>query len=51
MRDEICSQCDEPISFVGQGEDSLYCECGEGPFCSSCYNRHIEIEFDKPGED
>ena len=37
MELEYCCECDEPTGKAGKGEDSLYTEDGEGPFCSECF--------------
>jgi len=37
---ERCCVCDEPTGHAGQGEDSLYCYCGAGPFCHGCWDGH-----------
>lgn len=37
---ERCSMCDDFTGHAGAGEDSLYCECGTGPFCCDCLPEH-----------
>lgn len=37
---ERCCNCDEPTGRAGRADDSLYCECGEGPFCEDCWDEH-----------
>lgn len=34
---ELCCECDEPTGRAGIGEDSLYTDDGEGPFCETCW--------------
>jgi hypothetical protein len=43
MNIERCSVCDDPTGKAGKGEDSFYCECGEGPFCSACWEEHKAV--------
>jgi hypothetical protein len=39
---EYCYECDFTTGKAGIADDSLYCgQCGEGPFCEECYERHI----------
>lgn len=37
---ERCCVCDAPTGKAGPGDGSLYCECGEGPFCEECDAEH-----------
>ncbi len=37
---ERCCSCDEPTGRAGRADDSLYCECGAGPFCEDCWDEH-----------
>jgi len=37
---EMCCECDEPTGHAGIGDGSIYCNCGEGPFCNECYHEH-----------
>ena len=41
---ERCCECDDPTGCAGKGEDSLYLESGEGPFCRDCYDERAEEE-------
>ena len=34
---ELCCHCGEPTGRAGRGDDSLYTDEGEGPFCPSCF--------------
>ena len=34
---ERCCICDSPTEKAGIGEDSLYGEEGDGPYCEECY--------------
>ena len=34
---EYCCECDQPTGNAGRGEDSLFDEDGEGPFCEECW--------------
>lgn len=34
---EYCIECEAPTGRAGVGEDSLYAENGDGPFCEDCY--------------
>ena len=34
---ERCCKCDEPTGRAGKGDDSIYLDGGEGPFCLACY--------------
>jgi len=34
---EYCCECGEPTGSAGKGEDSLFMEDGEGPFCWECF--------------
>lgn len=35
---ERCIRCDEPTGRAGEGDDSLYDEEGNGPYCQDCYD-------------
>ena len=35
---ERCCYCDRFTGNAGRGEDSLYSEDGEGPFCYQCFS-------------
>ena len=37
MNIERCCICDSPTEKAGIGEDSLYGEEGDGPYCDECY--------------
>lgn len=47
MEVEECSVCLTNTGHAGEGEDSLFCECGEGPFCCDCWDEH---ECDTDGD-
>ena len=34
---EYCCDCGQPTGRAGRGEDSLYTENDEGPFCWECF--------------
>ncbi len=36
---EYCCECGEPTERAGRGEDSLYTDDDEGPFCSDCWHK------------
>ena len=42
---EYCCECDEPTGKAGKGEDSLYTDDDNGPFCSECYDELEEDEY------
>ena len=43
MRDiEMCCNCNSPTGKAGRGDDSIYCECGDGPFCLDCYHALLQ---------
>lgn len=35
---EYCCECEEPTGRAGAGEDSLYTEDDEGPYCEGCFD-------------
>jgi len=35
---EYCCACGEPTGRAGRGDDSLYTDEGEGPYCSDCWD-------------
>lgn len=37
---ELCCSCGEPTGRAGAGEDSLFNERDEGPFCEACWEIH-----------
>lgn len=37
---ERCVDCDDPTGRAGRADDSLYCDCGAGPFCGECHDEH-----------
>ena len=39
---EHCCDCDAVTGRAGRGDDSIYCNCGRGPFCSECWKEHQE---------
>lgn len=34
---ELCCVCDYPTGRAGAGEDSLYNDEGDGPYCEDCW--------------
>ena len=34
---EYCCECGEPTGNAGAGEDSLFTEGGDGPYCWGCF--------------
>ena len=34
---EYCCECDQPTGRAGRGDDSLFTEDDEGPFCWECW--------------
>lgn len=34
---EYCRECDQPTGRAGKGEDSLYGEEDDGPYCWDCW--------------
>lgn len=51
MDQEVCYECGEPA-----GDDSMNCECGNGPYCSACWEDHKAIcvfarEMDDDGDE
>ncbi len=53
LRLEMCCVCDEPTGRAGKGDDSIYCNCGAGPFCLECYHGHwcSDKEIEDDGND
>uniref|UniRef100_A0A6M3LX22 RING-type domain-containing protein n=1 Tax=viral metagenome TaxID=1070528 RepID=A0A6M3LX22_9ZZZZ len=47
---EYCLACGEPTGRAGRGDDSIYCDCGSGPFCIECWRCHI-CEFKSEEDD
>lgn len=43
IREERCWDCDDPTGRAGRCDDSIYCDCGLGPFCEECWGIHIAI--------
>ena len=39
MDKERCIQCDELTGGAGRGDDSLYGDNGDGPYCEECYDK------------
>ncbi len=37
---EYCCECEQPTGRAGEGEDSLYDDKGEGPYCEGCLGNH-----------
>jgi hypothetical protein len=40
MEEERCCMCDDATGRAGKGDDSIYCNCGAGPFCLDCWHDH-----------
>lgn len=40
MELEYCFLCGEPTERAGRSDDSIYCNCGAGPFCLDCWHKH-----------
>jgi len=40
---EMCLKCDCPTGRAGEGDDSLYLEDGNGPFCEDCYEEYFVV--------
>ena len=40
-RIEVCCNCGDPTGKAGPMDDSVYCQCGVGPFCDNCDDQHI----------
>ena len=34
---EYCCECDQPTGRAGKGEDSLFTDDDEGPYCYECW--------------
>lgn len=44
-----CCKCDELTGRAGKGDDSIYAEDGEGPFCVRCHREYCENQgYDSP---
>ena len=39
---EYCFLCDAPTGRAGAGDDSIFDDDGEGPYCEECYKEHPE---------
>lgn len=54
MSIERCLFCGEPTGRAGEGNDSLYDDQGEGPYCESCWDDHerdvAQQEYDLQAE-
>jgi len=50
--EERCWLCGERTGHAGVGDGSIYCECGDGPFCDDCWHDHFceFIEAEAAGE-
>ena len=35
-----CCDCEDPIE---DRDYSMTCECGDGPFCETCWQEHIAV--------
>lgn len=50
---EYCFFCDRPTGKAGIGEDSIYDQIGNGPYCEMCYSQteeyRLEIEHEMRG--
>jgi len=40
---ERCGECSNPTGRAGRGDDSLYTDDGEGPFCEECWRERKEM--------
>ena len=40
MSIERCLFCDEPTGRAGEGNDSLFDDQGEGPYCEECWDEY-----------
>ena len=40
---ETCSECGKPTGRVGDFDDSLFTDDGEGPFCEDCWDHLAEL--------
>lgn len=38
MELEYCFKCGEPTGRAGAGDDSIYDDAGNGPYCEDCYD-------------
>jgi len=47
---EYCFKCGEPTGRAGAGEDSLYDEQGQGPYCESCCDAKAENDVEQARE-
>ncbi len=41
---EECYVCGKYTGRAGRADDSIYCECGAGPFCEECWDGHWCLE-------
>jgi len=41
---ETCFICNEPTGRAGKGDDSIYAENGDGPFCLACWKEQQAIK-------
>lgn len=39
---EYCCQCEQATGRAGRGDDSLFDNNGDGPFCSDCWSAKEE---------
>jgi len=39
--EEKCIDCGDSTGRAGQSDDSMYCPCGDGPFCEDCWTSHL----------
>ncbi len=42
MELERCVACDDFTGHAGSADDSLFCDCGDGPFCCDCWCDHVD---------
>lgn len=40
LEPERCAKCDDYTGHAGAADDSLFCPCGDGPFCCDCWAEH-----------
>jgi len=47
---ERCCECDDPTGRAGRGDDSLYTDEGDGPYCYDCWQGIISnARLDRTG--
>ena len=40
---EYCCECNQPTGRAGRGDDSLFGESGDGPYCYECWPYKDEV--------